>query len=281
MAREPLTLVSLNSGSGAMELGLEHALGATTVLQVEPWSAARGKLSERWPEVCRVALVEGSAGTAALPAGRALGVLCGRLPPRARIRSPRGFDLGPLGWQWPSFVEWMSDTAPVAIALRSTTNLLTRLAGEDFSRILCDLATAGYDASWSVVRTMARQGKYESSVVLTAVRREAPPLRFPPWSRVDPEDEHRRRDPVGAQEAEVAGLLLRARLTERVGTVGGRVLAAFVGGRRRARQEKLFDNDTPPCPRWPKTGVMHLGVVRRADPAGLLGVENGEASRGA
>jgi len=152
MSLRPVNVLSLFTGIGGLDLGLERA-GMRVVGQVERDPFCRSSLAIHWPEVpshddVRTAVAWWRA--APRPAGH---VLAGGFPcqPFSCAGSRQGS--ADTRWGWP----WMFD---VVRALRPNyvlvENVADLLADSDaFGWLLADLAGIGFDAQWSVLSACA------------------------------------------------------------------------------------------------------------------------------
>lgn len=300
MAREPLTIVSLFSGIGSMELGLEHALCARTVLQVEQNPFCRAVLAKHWPSVARLEDV-----SIRVPTGRTTDVLCGGFP--CQPHSAAGARLGTddARWLWPEMHAWIQRLAPRAVVIENVPGLLTSSGGEAFSQVLSDLHDWGYDARWRTISAADVGAPHRRKrVVIVALRRDEEPMTDLPravcadwghagWpARPDQPQESYEPAPVVAlatnrrhrlhalgnvmvpQVAYEAGMMARYALEGGWARTpaAGKVIVVFDRSDRHPQQPSLIDASEAPCPRWPRHGAMTGGAVQRLsfhEPAAL------------
>jgi DNA (cytosine-5)-methyltransferase 1 len=140
-----LTVGSLFSGVGGLELGLERA-GMKTLWQVERDPYARATLQKNFPgipcydDVCAV-----SAATLVRP-----DVLCGGFP--CQPHSIAGLKRASADERdlWGEFARLVGELGPRWVLAENVPGLLTSEGGRFFGRILADLAALGFDAEWTV-----------------------------------------------------------------------------------------------------------------------------------
>ncbi len=285
---KPIRMISLFSGIGGLELGLEAALGVEVVAQVEVDPYCRAVLAQHWPDAMRLNDV-----TAAIPTGLRCDVLCGGFPcqPHSVAGARKGSD--DERHLWPAMLEWIIATTPRLVVAENVTGLLTSSEGEVFSAVLSDLHRAGYDVHWRTIGAGDVGAPHRRRrVFIVGVRRGAKPLRLPPevrpvwghagWPAGPGQPQHayepprvtasvpQRRHRLKALEnavvphcAYVAGRWARSLLAAPPST-HGRVVVQFLAGRRAARQPDLFAQDTVAAPKWPKHGSLIAGAVRVA-----------------
>lgn len=144
---KPLTVGSLFSGIGGLELGLERA-GMRVLFQVEIDPYARRVLAKHWPHVERFEDVR-SVGAHNLPQ---VDILCGGFP--CQDVSSAGHKLGLDGERsglWFQFRRLIRELRPRYVLVENVSALLARGMG----RVLGDLAELGFDAEWSVLSACA------------------------------------------------------------------------------------------------------------------------------
>lgn len=144
----PLRVLSLFSGIGGLELGLERA-GATTVGQVELDPYCRTILARHWPEVPRHDDVRTAPAWWRSELRPAVDLVAGGFPCQPFSDAGRRLGLGDERWGWP----WMRD---VVAAVRPRWVLVENVPGlladvEAFGAVLHDLSDLGFDAEWDVV----------------------------------------------------------------------------------------------------------------------------------
>lgn len=246
------TILSLFSGIGGLDMGLEVALGARTVAQVDCFDYARAVLGRHWPAARRfedVRTVQAMPGVTLLAGGSP----CQDL-------SLVGFRRGLAGSRsglWSHFLRLIQGSRPawvvwenVAGALfprRPKTGALDRqgLAKGSYpaavGMVLLDLHRAGYDAYWTTITAEATGAPHRRlRVFVLAWRRDAAPVQFSPldspftqtvlapqWP-APPEEARARLEPQIEIPRAAAVLYHR----ERVSAVGNCVVpqAAFVAG---------------------------------------------------
>lgn len=140
-----LTVGSLFSGIGGLDLGLEQA-GMKTVWQVEFDDWARGKLDENFPHTEKFKDVR-EVGKHNL---RSVDLICGGFPCQdISVSNYRGLGLeGERSGLWSEFFRLICDLRPRYTLIENVPNLLVRGG----TRVLSDLASIGYDAEWQTIR---------------------------------------------------------------------------------------------------------------------------------
>lgn len=143
-----MNVLSLFSGIGGLELGLERA-GMTVVGQVELDPFCRSVLAKHWPEVPRHddvrTCVEWWRSTVRPP----VDVVCGGFPCQPFSSAGRREGIADERWGWP----WMRDVvAAVRPRYVITENVAALLRDvEAFRIVLSDLSELRFDVEWSVV----------------------------------------------------------------------------------------------------------------------------------
>lgn len=143
-----LTFISLFSGVGGFDLGLERA-SMQCVAQVEINKAARGVLATHYPHVERLEDVT-TANRTNLPWAD---VICGGFPCQdVSVAGHRAGFEGARSGLWHEFARIIGDVKPRWVVVENVAGLLSVNAGRDFGRILSDLSESGFDATWQVLR---------------------------------------------------------------------------------------------------------------------------------
>lgn len=146
-----MNVLSLFSGIGGLELGLERA-GMTVVGQVELDPFCRRVLEKHWPEVPRHEDVRTAAGWWASQPRPAVDLVAGGSP--CQDVSDAGRRAGIEGQQsglWAHFAAAVRALRPRYVLLENATGLLAR----GFGRVVGDLAACGYDAEWDCIPAAA------------------------------------------------------------------------------------------------------------------------------
>lgn len=143
-----LTVGSLFSGIGGLDLGLEQA-GMKTVWQVEYDDWARGKLDENFPHTEKFKDVR-EVGKHNL---RPVDLICGGFPCQdisTSKQNAQGLD-GERSGLWSEMHRIIRELRPRYALIENVANLVN--LGLD--RVLSDLASIGYDAEWQTLRASA------------------------------------------------------------------------------------------------------------------------------
>ena len=147
-----LTVLSLFSGIGGLDLGLERA-GMTVVGQVEidPW--CRRVLAKHWPEVPRHDDVRTAVEWWRSEPRPPVHVVAGGPPcqPFSQIGRKRG--VADERWMWPAMADAVRELRPRYVIVENVAALLADRTA--FGWILADLAELGFDAEWSVLPACA------------------------------------------------------------------------------------------------------------------------------
>ncbi len=144
-----LTIGSLFSGIGGLELGLERALGATVAWQVELDPFCRRVLAKHWPAADRSVCDVRNAGVATLPR---VDLVCGGFPCQDISVAGAGAGLsGAKSGLWFDFRRVVEELRPLAVVIENVPALRTRGLGV----VLEGLAALGYDAEWGVLSAAA------------------------------------------------------------------------------------------------------------------------------
>lgn len=146
--RLPFTFVSLFTGIGGIDLGLERAgMTAAGQVEIDPW--CRKVLAKHWPEVPRHDDVRTAAewwGGRAAP-----DLVCGGFPCQPVSEAGYHAAQDDPRWLWPAFADVVRALRPRIILVENVPGLLDRGMGD----VLGDLASLGYDAEWSILSACA------------------------------------------------------------------------------------------------------------------------------
>lgn len=142
-----LTLGSLFSGIGGLELGVEAATGARVLWQVERDAWCREVLAKHWPDAVRYDDVRTVNG---LPR---VDILCGGFPCQdVSVAGKRAGFSGERSSLWREYRRIIADVGPRFVFVENVPGLLTADDGWAFGEVLSDLAALGFDATWDVFR---------------------------------------------------------------------------------------------------------------------------------
>src|SRR5690606_2941096 len=142
-----LTIGSLFSGIGGLELGLERA-GMRTVWQVEMDDYATRILERHWPDAIRFRDVR-EVGSHNLPP---VDLICGGFPCQDISYAGKGAGIaGERSGLWTEFARIVRELRPRYVLVENVAALLSR--GLDV--VLGDLAACGYDAEWDCIPAAA------------------------------------------------------------------------------------------------------------------------------
>lgn len=145
-----LTVGSLFSGIGGLELGLECAGLGPVLWQVELDPYCRAVLAEHWPDATRYEDVHHVGGHNLEP----VDIICGGFPCPPVSQAGKRLGRNDPRWLWPEFARIVRELRPRYVFVENVTGLLSlmdergcSLAGD----VLGDLAALGYDAEWRVL----------------------------------------------------------------------------------------------------------------------------------
>jgi DNA (cytosine-5)-methyltransferase 1 len=143
-----LTVGSLFSGIGGLDLGLEQA-GMRTVWQVEYDDWARGKLGEIFPHTEKFKDVR-DVGKHNL---RPVDLICGGFPCQdVSTLNHKGLGLdGKRSGLWAEYHRIICELRPSYALIENVAALID----DGLDRVLSDLADIGFDAEWQVLRASA------------------------------------------------------------------------------------------------------------------------------
>jgi DNA (cytosine-5)-methyltransferase 1 len=138
-----LTVGSLFSGIGGLELGLEWA-GMRTLWQVEKSAYCRAQLAKHWPDVVRYADVKDVGSHNLAP----VDIICGGFPCQDISYAGKGAGLtGHRSGLWSEFARIIGEMEPRYAIVENVPALLTR----GIDQVLGTLADLGYDAEWRTI----------------------------------------------------------------------------------------------------------------------------------
>lgn len=147
-----MNLLSLFSGIGALDIGLERA-GMTVVGQVEidPWCCS--VLARHWPDVPRHDDVRTAADWWSSEERPSVDIIAGGFPcpPFSSAGLRKG--LADERWGWPWMESVIRVVRPRYVLAENVPGILD--AADAFGRILADLAALGFDAEWTVLSACA------------------------------------------------------------------------------------------------------------------------------
>jgi DNA (cytosine-5)-methyltransferase 1 len=139
-----LTVGSLFSGIGGLDLGLERA-GMTVRWQSEIDPCCCRVLAKHWPHVPNLGDIKLIDWKAVEP----VDLICGGYPCPAFSQVARGRNVAEDLWPW--MCSAIRELRPGHVLLENVTAHL----GRRFDGVLGDLATLGFDADWSIVPACA------------------------------------------------------------------------------------------------------------------------------
>ncbi len=145
-----LTVGSLFSGIGGLELGLEWA-GMQTAWQVELDDYAQRILHRHWPNVPKHRDIRACGRHNLAP----VDLICGGFPCQPHSLAGRRGGSHDERDLWPEYRRILRELRPRWVVAENVPGLLSTDAGQFFGAILADLATLGYDAEWSVLSACA------------------------------------------------------------------------------------------------------------------------------
>jgi DNA (cytosine-5)-methyltransferase 1 len=141
-----MNVLSLFSGIGGLELGLERA-GMTVVGQVEIDPFCRRVLAKHWPEVSRHDDVRTCVEWWLGDPRPTVDLVCGGFPCQPVSSAGQRLAQEDPRWLWPAFNDVVRQLRPRYVLVENVTGLLARGMGD----VLGDLADLGYDAEWDRV----------------------------------------------------------------------------------------------------------------------------------
>lgn len=145
-----LTVGSLFSGVGGLDLGLERA-GMRVAWQVEIDDYATRVLARHWPDVPRFRDVRECGRHNLAPVDLVAGGFPCQPHSLAGKRSASGDDRD----LWGEFARILRELKPRWVVAENVPGLLSSEAGRFFGRVLRDLAASGYDAEWDCLPAAA------------------------------------------------------------------------------------------------------------------------------
>lgn len=145
-----LTLGSLFSGIGGLDLGLERA-GMRVVWQVEIDPFASRVLAKHWPDVRRYRDVR-ECGAHNL---ERVDLVCGGFPCQPHSLAGKRGGSADERDLWGEFARIIRELRPGWVLAENVPGLLSSEAGRFFGRVLRDLAACGYDAEWDCIPAAA------------------------------------------------------------------------------------------------------------------------------
>lgn len=149
-----LNVMSLFSGIGGLELGLERA-GMRVVGQVEIDPYCRRVLAKHWPEVPRWPDVHSCVRWWRREPRPTVDLVCGGFP--CQPVSVAGSQLGEDDerWLWPAMAAVVRAVRPRYVLAENVPGLLAANDGAAFDAVVGDLAACGYSVEWDCVPASA------------------------------------------------------------------------------------------------------------------------------
>jgi DNA (cytosine-5)-methyltransferase 1 len=156
-----LNVLSLFSGIGGLELGLERA-GMTVVGQVEIDPFCRRVLAEHWPEVPRHDDVRTCVEWWRSEPRPAVHLVAGGFPCQPASSAGLGLAQDDDRWLWPDMARVVRRLRPRYVLVENVAGLLDR----GFGDVLGDLAGLGFDAEWGALSACAMGAPHPRERVL-------------------------------------------------------------------------------------------------------------------
>jgi DNA (cytosine-5)-methyltransferase 1 len=158
-----MNVLSLFSGIGGLELGLERA-GMTVVGQVEIDEFCRRVLAKHWPEVPRHDDVRTAAEWWGGVVRPSVDVVAGGFPCQPFSSAGRRQGIADERWGWPWMRDVISAVRPRYVVVENVAELLRDT--EAVAIILGDFADLGFDVEWDVVSACSVGAPHPRSRVL-------------------------------------------------------------------------------------------------------------------
>lgn len=151
--RPPLTIGSLFSGIGGLDLGVEHATGARTVFQIEKEPFCRDVLAKHWLDAVRYDDVCAAGGAPYRDVLPYVDALVGGSPCQdVSVAGLRAGFSGERSSLWREYQRIVAHVRPRFVFLENVPGLASSQGGWDFGEVLSGLALLGYDATWDRFR---------------------------------------------------------------------------------------------------------------------------------
>src|SRR5688572_3769518 len=147
-----MNVLSLFSGIGGLELGLERA-GMTVVGQVEIDPFCRRVLAKHWPDVPRHDDVRTCVEWWRSGPRPAVHVVAGGFPCQPFSSSGLRRGVADERWGWPWMFDVVRELRPDVVLVENVADLLRYR--DAFGWLLGDLAELGFDAEWDVLSACA------------------------------------------------------------------------------------------------------------------------------
>ncbi len=245
-----MTIGSLFSGIGGLELGLE-SLGLGPVLwQCDSDPLARAVLAKHWPNVTRYEDVRKMDGATRVS------LVCGGFPCQPHSLAGKRKGTSDERWLWPAFAAIIERARPLGVFIENVPGLRT----SGLRDVLAGLADLGFDAEWDYFSAAEVGAPHIRRRLFILAHTNGEPF----WL------EHRRRRGQGRKETALA--LLDGGTGNVADAYGTRL---EVGSEQSARQQcapaqrgRAFAN---PWPVEPDVGRVAYGVPARAHRLRLLG----------
>jgi DNA (cytosine-5)-methyltransferase 1 len=147
-----MNVLSLFSGVGGLELGLERA-GMTVVGQVEIDELCRRVLAKHWPEVPRHDDARTAVQWWRCVVRPPVDVVVGSPPCQPFSSAGRRRGVSDERWMWPAMADVVRAVRPRYVVMENVVGLVRDSSA--FGWVLGDLAELGFDAEWSVLSACA------------------------------------------------------------------------------------------------------------------------------
>ncbi len=138
-----MSIGSLFSGIGLLELGLERAGLGGVAWQAEIDPYCRAVLARHWPDAVRYSDVREVTSEATR-----VGVMCGGFPCQPFSVAGKRSGLSDERWLWPEYARIVEALEPATIVGENVPGL----RGSGLRHVLADLARLGFDAEWATFR---------------------------------------------------------------------------------------------------------------------------------
>lgn len=145
-----LTVGSVCSGIGGLELGLLAAGLGPVLWQIEIDPFCRAVLARHWPDVDRS--VTDVRDEAAIRGLRRVELVCAGFPCQPASSAGKRRGRADERWLWPSIDRLLRVVRPRFVFLENVAALLTVDGGAAFGDVLGSLASLGYAAEWTLLR---------------------------------------------------------------------------------------------------------------------------------